>query len=142
MLLRAKDDQLVFDIIKQKTHRYTDHHIQNELLHIIALRHLYINAAEIRQVGFLALESDEVTEQEIVCSRWVDWHIEPHKDFIGLHHVDGITADTVFRVLLKDTVLHMNLNLSVCRAQCFDGASNMKKVAKEIKCVQPVFALL
>ena len=58
------------------------------------------------------------------------------EDFIGLHYVDDITADT-FVHMLKDTVLCMNLNISMCRAQCFHGASNMKKVAKEIKCIEP-----
>lgn len=31
----------------------------------------------------------------------------------------------------------MNLNLSVCRAQCYDGAANMKKAANEIKAIEP-----
>ena len=31
----------------------------------------------------------------------------------------------------------MNLSISMCRAQCYDGASNMKKVAKEIQSIEP-----
>jgi len=27
--------------------------------------------------------------------------------------------------------------MSMCRAQCYDGASNMKKAAKEIKAIEP-----
>ena len=46
-------------------------------------------------------------------------YLEPHEDFIRLHIVDHITTDTIVHVL-KDTVLHMNMNLnmSMCRAQC------------------------
>ena len=87
-------------------------------------------ASDIHNSLFFALESDEVTdssnkEQVIVCLRWVDEHIEAHEDF---HHVADITADTIIHVL-KDTFL---VNMSSCRAQCYDGASNMKKVAREI----------
>ena len=74
----------------------------------------------------------------------MDSRLEAHEDFIGLHHVDNITTNTVAQILkdtvahiLKDTVLPMNLNLSMCRAQCYDGASNMKKAAKEITAVEP-----
>ena len=31
----------------------------------------------------------------------------------------------------------MNLNMLMCRAQCYDGASNMKKAAREIKVIEP-----
>ena len=139
MLLRASDDPGILEIMQRKTRKYTDHHIQNELLKVVALGHLRKIASEIRESGYFALESDEVTdssnqEQIIVCLRWVDSRLEAHEDFIGLHHVDDITTNTVVHIL-KDTVLRMNLNLSMCRAQCYDGASNMKKAAKEIKVV-------
>ena len=75
-------------------------------------------------------------DQVIVWLRWVDAGFDAHEKFIGLHHVADITTDTIVRVL-KDTVLQMNLNLSVCRGQCYDGAANMKKVAKRIQEIQP-----
>ena len=39
--------------------------------------------------------------------------------------------------VLKDMILRMSLNLSMCRAQCYDGAANMKLVAHEIKAIEP-----
>jgi len=98
-------------------------------------------AYSIRESGYFALEADEVTdvsnkEQLVVCLRWVDSKFEPHEDFIGLYHVDDITAETIVTVL-KDTVLRINWNLSMCRGQCYDGASNMKKVAHDIKAIEP-----
>ena len=74
-------------------------------------------------------------EQVIVCLRWVDAQFEPHEEFIGLHHVQDITTNTIVHVL-KDTVLRMNLNMSMCRAQCYDGAANMKKAAQQIKAIE------
>ena len=71
----------------------------------------------------------------IVCLRLVDPQLETHEDFVGIHNADDMTTDTI--VHIKDTVLRMNLSMSMCRAQCYDGASNMKKVAREIKLVEP-----
>ena len=71
-----------------------------------------------------------------MCLRWVDAHFEAHEEFIGLHHVADITTDTIVAVL-KDTLLRMTLNLSMCRGQCYDGTANMKKAAKAIKKVEP-----
>ena len=42
----------------------------------------------------------------------------------GLHKVDSIQADVVVAVL-KDTMLRVNLKLSNCQGQCYDGANNM-----------------
>ena len=66
-------------------------------------------------------------EQVIVCLRWVDEKLiaSAHGDFIGLHHVDDIKTNTI--VQLKDTILQMNLNLSMCMGQCYNSAANMKK---------------
>ena len=59
---------------------------------------------------------------------------EPHEEFIGLHHIPDITADRVVRVL-KDTVLQMTLN--IVHGQCYNGSANMKKVAPDIKEMEP-----
>ena len=54
----------------------------------------------------------------------------------SLLYIEYITAETIVAVL-KDTILRMNLNLSMCHAQCYDGAANMKRVACEIKAIEP-----
>ena len=141
LLLRSKDDPTILEFMQRKKHKYTDHHIQNELLKILALGHLRLIAANITKSGYFTLESDEVTdtsnkEQVIVCLRWVNEKLVAHEEFIGLHHVDDIKTDTIVRVL-NDTILRMNLNLSMCRGQCYDGAANMKKASQEIKAIEP-----
>ena len=64
-------------------------------------------------------------EQVVVCIRWVDDQLEPHEEFIGLYKVDDIYSSTLVSVI-KDTLLRLNLSLTRCRGQCYDGASNMQ----------------
>ena len=75
-------------------------------------------------------------EQVVVCIRWVDDKFEVHEDYVCLHNVDDITAATIVHVV-TDTVCHMTLSLSMCRAQCYNGASNMKRAASNIQELEP-----
>ena len=59
-----------------------------------------------------------------IILRWVDSDLNDHEDFIGLYNADSIDSGTLSDAI-KDVVLRMNLNLSRCRGQCYDGASNM-----------------
>ena len=73
--------------------------------------------------------ADEVTdssnkEQLVICLRWVDNHLNPHEEFIGLYSVDRIDAATLVHVI-KDTWIRLNLKLEDCTGQCYDGAANM-----------------
>ena len=88
-------------------------------------------ASDMYEAGYFALQVDKVTdssnqEQVVVCIWWVEAQHQAHEDFIGFHHVAEITFETIVSVL-KDTVLRLNLILSLCRGKCYDGASNMKK---------------
>ena len=141
MLLRANDNPGMLEIMKRKTNKYTDHHIQDEVIKLLAHSHLRRIAADIKAAGYFAVEADEVTdssnkEQVVVCIRWVNDKFEAHEDFVGLHHVDDITAATIVHVV-TDTVRRMTLSMSMCRAQCYDGASNMKRVASDIQKLEP-----
>ena len=76
--------------------------------------------------------ADEVTdssnkEQVVVCFRSVDEQFEPHGDFVGLYQVDSIDSRSIIKVL-KDTMLRLNLAMSNCRGQCYDGAANMADI--------------
>ena len=73
--------------------------------------------------------ADEVTdasniEQVLVCFRRFGERFEPHEYFVFIHAVESIKAD-IFVAVLKDTMLRMNLCMSDCRGQCYDGAANM-----------------
>lgn len=48
--------------MKRKSNKYTDHHIQNEVLKLLANGYLHKISSNIVEAGYLALESDEVTD--------------------------------------------------------------------------------
>ena len=101
MLLCASDHPAILEIMQRKIRKYTFHHIQDELLKVVALEYMHRIVSETCESGYFAMESDELTgssnqEQIIVCQRWVDSKLEAHEDFKGLHHVDDITTNTVF----------------------------------------------
>ena len=63
-------------------------------------------------------------EQLTFCMRWVTNDIEVSEKFIGFYEIPDITSSTIVTVM-KDILLKYQLNLDLCRGQCYDGASNM-----------------
>ncbi len=57
-----------------------------------------------------------------------------------MHKADTITAIELVTIL-KDVLLRMNLNITHCHAQCYDGAANMcgarNSVATQISREEP-----
>jgi len=142
--LRGEDSPFLLEWIKRKGNNYTSHDMQGEMLKIMALRILRDISAEIKSVEFYAIMVDETsdvsnTEQLVLCIRWVDDELNPHEEFIGLHSVLIANADSIVKVI-KDILLRMNMSLSKCRSQCYDGCSTMKGkksgVAKQIKNIE------
>ena len=58
----------------------------------------------------------QIKEQFVICLRWVNDKFGVHEEFIGLYEIDNLTANTLVAAI-KDTLLHMNLNLSRCRVE-------------------------
>ena len=79
-------------------------------------------------------------EQFVLCLRWVDDDLNLHKDFIDLQSVPNIAADTLVAVI-RDVLIRMNLSITNCRGQCYDGESNTvgakSVVATQIKNYEP-----
>ena len=139
--LRGEDDQRVSSWLQKKTDKYTSPDIQNEMLQIMALQILRKIAECIRNENFYSIMVDECTdssnkEQLVLCFRWVDENLEDYEDFLGLYQIASLSSDTIVAAI-KDTLLRLNLSLSRCRGQCYDGASNMtgrkNGVAKQIQ---------
>ena len=89
--------------------------------------------------------ADNVTDssnqkQFVLCLRWVDVDLNPHEEFIGLHVVPYICANTLV-ACIRDVLIRMNLTHKNCRDQCFDGASSMpgakSGMATQIKPEEP-----
>lgn len=49
---------------------------------------------------------------------------QDHEDFVGLYEVGTIDAACLEHAI-TDTLLRMEVSLSRCRGQCYDGASNV-----------------
>ena len=118
--------------IAKKTDKYTSPVIQNECMQIMALNIIRDIANKICEGLCFSVMADKCTdisnkEQFTICFRWVDSNLQDHEDFIGLYEVDNIGADCLVHHI-KDVLLRMNLSLSKCRGQCYDGASNMRGV--------------
>ena len=93
----------------------------------MALHILRQISSDIAKNGFFSIMADECTdvannEQFVICLRWVDSTLTDHEDVIGLYNVG--TIDTLVTTIVN-VLLHMNLKLTQCRGQCYDGASNM-----------------
>ena len=71
-------------------------------------------------------------EQLVICFRYVDSELQVHEDFTGFYHLPNITANTIVGAI-KDTLMRFNLNMSRCRGQCYDGASNMSGTKNGVK---------
>ena len=126
--------------LEKRTNKYTSPEVQNECLQIMANHILREISKDIGDSSCFSIMADECTdcsnkEQFTINIRWIDQNLKEHEDFIGLYQVDSITADCLLSSI-KDVLLRMNLKLSNCRGQCYDGASNMSGsrngVAKKI----------
>lgn len=95
----------------------------------MALHILHHISSDIAENQFFSIMADECTEivnkeQFVICIRWVDNTLTDHEDVIGWYNVDTIGSNKLVATI-EDALLRMNLNLTQCCGQCYDGASNM-----------------
>ena len=50
--------------------------------------------------------------------------MQSQEEFIGLYKIDDISVNTIVTII-KDVLVRMNLVLSRCRSQCYEGVSTM-----------------
>ncbi len=127
--LRGLDCPLAEPWMKKKSDKYLSHAIQNECLLLLSSHILRSIASKICESGCFTVMADECSdasnkEQLTMCIRWVDKDLKDHESFIGLYQVDDITADSLTHAI-KVGLIQIGLDLSSCRGQCYDGASNM-----------------
>ena len=131
--LQVEDVQELETWMNRRTDNYMSPQIQNECLKLMALNILRMIGKCIHESGvYFSIMADECTdisnkEQFTICLRWVGKDLKDNEDFIGLYQVDSITADSL-TFHIKDALLRLNLQLSQCRGQCYDGASNMSGI--------------
>ena len=128
--LREEDDPKLSHWMKRKSNKFTSAEIQNEMLEIMALKVLRDIASSLQNATYFTIMIDETVdssnrEQAVMVFRWVHEFLEVHEEFMGLYMVPSIDADTLVTVI-KDCLVRMNLSLTKCRGQCYDGASNVR----------------
>ena len=109
--------------------KYLSHHIVNELLEMMAHQLLRGLLNEIREAKWFSLIADETrdisgTEQFAISIRWVSSDYVVNEDLITLAEVEQTDAATLTSTL-KDALIRSGLQLTQCRGQTYDGASNM-----------------
>ena len=122
--------------LRKKTDKYTSHDIQNEIMRIMAMHILRQICVNIRENGWYTLMADECTdisnrEQFTICIRWVEEDLQVHEDFVGLYEMAKINADSLVGTI-KDSLIRMNIQISNCQGQCYDGVSNMSGCKKGV----------
>ena len=130
LLLHAKDNNSEMQSFLDKRNKFTSPEIQNELIYIMAQQILRSVVKKI-QSKYFTIMIDEATdvsnsEQVVIVLRWVGENLSVHEDFIGLYKTDSTNAATLVS-LIKD-LMRCGLSITMCRGQCYDGASVMTGV--------------
>ena len=115
-------------MVEEFTRQIYNTDVQNEILSVMAMHILRDISTEISGKWY-ALMVDETmdlsnTEQMVLCLHYVDDSLEVHEEFVGLYSLESTSADVLVTVI-QDTLLRMNLAISNCRGQCYDGSKNM-----------------
>ena len=114
----------------QRRGNWTAHEIQNEILEIMAHSVLRTITDRVKANKYYAIIVDEATdisfkEQVSICLRYVTADtLEAHEDLVGLCEAGSTTAERL-TLIIKDVLRRLGVDLMDCRAQAYDGASNM-----------------
>jgi len=129
--------------IAAKNVHYLHHDIQNTLLDICATCISDTIVSELRASGPFSIMVDDssdisLTEQMSVCVRYVhDCNIKER--FLGFYDVHQVDAGLASQI--KTTLRNLTIDINLCVAQCYDGASVMNGstagVQKKIREIVP-----
>ena len=123
--------------LAKKTNKYTSpEDVQNGFLELMVLHILFDISKNIAEASCYSVMADECTdcsnkEQFTVNIWWVDKKLKEYENFIGLYKVD-ITDVHSLVFPIRDVLLRINVNIAICRGQCYDGASNMSGACKGV----------
>lgn len=129
MLTRAPDIEGMKQWLTKKTN-WTSHGIQDEIVEVMAMSVMREIASSISNQGFYGLMADEtqdasLTEQLVVCIRTVSNSLQVAEHVLGLHSLDRCDATTI-NAVITDILCRFHIDIQLCRAVCFDGASTFQ----------------
>ena len=107
---------------------------QNELIDIIGIRIIQKKLVdEIIEAGIHSISADEVTASNdgmlSICLRYVNKQFEICKVYKMFVELERITGEYIAKALLK-FYKDAGINVTECKGQCYDGASNMQSQKK------------
>ncbi len=128
---RAENDDVLRTYLETAPRNalYTSKTIQNKMISVIASAILDNLIQEIKDAKYFSILADEVTdcsnlEQVSFVIRFVDSGKQIKEEFVGFITVERITGEALATALLSWLQGH-TLDVSLCRGQGYDGASNM-----------------
>ena len=128
---RAENDDVLRTYLETAPRNalYTSKTIQNEMISVIGSAIQDNIIEEIHTAKFFTILADEVTdcanlEQVSIVIRFVDSEKCIREEFLGFITVERITGQALATALLSWLKEH-NIDISFCRGQGYDGASNM-----------------
>ncbi len=68
-----------------------------------------------------------------MCFWYVDSNLIIHEAFMGLYYCHDIKAGTIAASIVKDILIHFDIDLLRCRGQCYDGGRNMAGSSNGVK---------
>ena len=127
--LSTNDKNILYHLEGKIGHKYLHNDIQNEILDIMAVLTLQEKLKTIRECRFFSIIADEDTDvsnkkQLSFCLRSVDKNLNAFEDFMVFYQLENIKSNTIVHVI-KDILIRMNLSLSSCRGQIYEGALNI-----------------
>ncbi|KAI6657242.1 hypothetical protein LOD99_11146 [Oopsacas minuta] len=133
LALRAKDNKDLLGSLFSHRIKYTSPQIQNELISIIGRLIQEQIVKEVHDSQYFAVMVDETMdiakiEQAAVCVRYLSIkgsNAIIQERFLGFWKCASTTGEALYN-LLKSVLCELTLCLHNVRAQCYDGAANMR----------------
>ena len=114
---------------REEKYKWLSPKILNEILfdfsHAV-LRRLTNKVKLAEYFGIIMDETSDISGQEQIsfCIRIANDDLSIEEIFFGLYETSTITSDALFTIL-KDVLLRMQLDITKCRGQCYDGAADV-----------------
>ena len=115
--------------LQGRTH-YTSPSSQNAMISLIGDNIQRTIVKEAKESGMFAVICDETVdlskvEQMSVCIRYVTNSLQVRERFLGFWPLARTDGESLFQ-LLTDVMSRLDLPMALLRAQCYDGAANMR----------------
>lgn len=126
---RGEDTTDVQAWLEKSAQKHIHSENQNEMLQLMAHSVLRSLLDDIRGSPFWAVMVDETTdisnvEQMTVFVRWVAEDFTVSEEFLGMHSMAAIDAESIVKAML-DVFVQLELPIHKLRGQCYDGCSTM-----------------